>query len=433
MKPRTVEYRNRSARAPAGGLRLLIGTARTATQAAELEELRKLCKRLAARGEWDVLLALKARTVTLQEVARLIDDYGWQDYRTHLELKPAAGVPTLDAHLKTWLSSIEKDNTRRVYRREIRRLADFRDNGTRLGDLPWHEIHPHHIQDHKSALTQLGLYANSIQTALGSLGSFFTWAVDREESEAAAQSRPMLRETSPVRRAKAWGRSETTRHRFLSPEEFSRLLETAPSFMRAQYATLALGGLRIDELMNIPPGHVHLPTHIHIGPWGDWAPKGYPRYTRGVRDVPVHRGTLLPLLEEYRDEWAGERAFFVNPTNGEPWGYKSFLRRFELDIKAAGMVYGQRKAGKRQPEGITPHTLRHTLASWLAQADVQLMKIAAILGDTEETVRRHYAHLLPADLDETVNRLSPSKSTASVPVIDQGHRETAGKARSGVA
>ncbi len=34
------------------------------------------------------------------------------------------------------------------------------------------------------------------------------------------------------------------------------------------------------------------------------------------------------------------------------------------------------------------------------------MKVALILGDTEETVRDHYAHLLPGDLDQSLNRLS---------------------------
>jgi len=210
---------------------------------------------------------------------------------------------------------------------------------------------------------------------------------------------------SPVRDAEIWGKPELTRHRFLSEGEYGRLLEVAPEPMRAHYATLALCGLRVGELIALPPAHVRLPTHIHVGLWGDWAPKGYPRSERGVRDVPVHRTQLLPLLEEYAEQWAGAASFFVHPGTGRPWLVSAFGRTMARDVAAAGLVAGQRRNGKRQPDGITRHTLRHTFASWLGQRDVQLVKIAQLLGDTIDTVERHYAHLLPTDLDRSVNRL----------------------------
>jgi integrase len=66
------------------------------------------------------------------------------------------------------------------------------------------------------------------------------------------------------------------------------------------------------------------------------------------------------------------------------------------------MTYGHSSDGKIQPEGVTVHTTRHTLATWLCQDDVQLTKIAALLGDTVETVALHYAHHLPTDLERAV-------------------------------
>ncbi len=50
-------------------------------------------------------------------------------------------------------------------------------------------------------------------------------------------------------------------------------------------------------------------------------------------------------------------------------------------------------------------TLRHTFASWLAQKDIQLLKIAKLMGDTVAIVESTYAHLLPTDLRGAVERL----------------------------
>lgn len=52
---------------------------------------------------------------------------------------------------------------------------------------------------------------------------------------------------------------------------------------------------------------------------------------------------------------------------------------------------------------VTPHTLRHTWATWAAQAGVDMWQIAGVLGDTMETVVRNYAHHSPEHLRAAVN------------------------------
>lgn len=54
-------------------------------------------------------------------------------------------------------------------------------------------------------------------------------------------------------------------------------------------------------------------------------------------------------------------------------------------------------------EDVTPHTLRHTWATWAAQAGRPLWDIAGVLGDTLSTVEKKYAHHHPDYLRETVN------------------------------
>lgn len=53
--------------------------------------------------------------------------------------------------------------------------------------------------------------------------------------------------------------------------------------------------------------------------------------------------------------------------------------------------------------GVTPHTLRHTWATWAARAGVPMWDIAGVLGDGEATVRKNYAHHSPEYLRGAVN------------------------------
>lgn len=52
---------------------------------------------------------------------------------------------------------------------------------------------------------------------------------------------------------------------------------------------------------------------------------------------------------------------------------------------------------------VTPHTLRHTAATLMARANVPLRVIAGMLGDTQATVDRVYAHHSPDHLRAGVN------------------------------
>lgn len=406
---KVVELRIRPGARP--GFRMEVGVAKSRADLGDLYRQRDLLKRLHGRGEFDVLDAVKLGSVTPAELVRLADQHGIDDYRKHLKLgapRPSVAAPPLDAHVAHWLGTIAKKGTANVYRKSLTHLRDYQVDGQRLGDRPWYDVPRHVIKDAKTAL-RAQLAPNTIRTVMGAWSGFFEWAIEREESEAAASGRPRLLEVNPVRTAKAWDPIEITRHRFLTWEEFQQLLKVSPPSMRAQYATLALAGLRIGEMIALPPAHVSLPSHIHVGPFGGWVPKGYPRSKHVVRDVPLHRD-LVPLLEEYARTYAGTDTFFVNPHHGRAWTRQAFDDRLKKDVEAADMVFGQWTRGEhgellRKRDGVTAHVLRHSLASWMAQRDIQLMKIAAILGDTEETVRRHYAHLLPRDLDRAVNRI----------------------------
>ena len=64
---------------------------------------------------------------------------------------------------------------------------------------------------------------------------------------------------------------------------------------------------------------------------------------------------------------------------------------FETAVKRAGLT------------DVTPHTLRHTWATWAAQAGTSMWEIAGVLGDTVATVEKRYAHHHPDYLRAAVN------------------------------
>jgi integrase len=54
-------------------------------------------------------------------------------------------------------------------------------------------------------------------------------------------------------------------------------------------------------------------------------------------------------------------------------------------------------------EGVTRHTLRHTRATWMAQAGVSLFEAAGFLGMTVKTLERVYAHHDPRHQENAAN------------------------------
>ena len=83
---------------------------------------------------------------------------------------------------------------------------------------------------------------------------------------------------------------------------------------------------------------------------------------------------LLPLLHRYYEERLTD---YVCDTQGD----------VHEAVKAVGRDL--------QIEGLSPHVFRHTWASHAVERGVPIEKVAAFLGDHEETVRRTYVHLSP--------------------------------------
>lgn len=104
-------------------------------------------------------------------------------------------------------------------------------------------------------------------------------------------------------------------------------------------------------------------------------------------DIPMGAG-LRDLLER---AYKRRRTDYVIEYQGER--VRNISTAFKSVMKRAGI------------EGVRIHDLRRTAATWAFQDGVPLSKVAALLGDDEQIVRRHYAHVCVDYIDTAVNAL----------------------------
>jgi integrase len=116
------------------------------------------------------------------------------------------------------------------------------------------------------------------------------------------------------------------------------------------------------------------------------------------RTVPVG-DTLRDMLIEMRAAqqaagYTGKKVFVYLNGQGE-W----------MEIKGVSSSFLTARAKAGLGDDVTLHTLRHTYASWLAQDDVSMAKIAVLLGHSTVTTTQLYAHLAPRHLESSVSVL----------------------------
>ncbi|WP_313981168.1 tyrosine-type recombinase/integrase, partial [Iodidimonas nitroreducens] len=110
----------------------------------------------------------------------------------------------------------------------------------------------------------------------------------------------------------------------------------------------------------------------------DFNPPGRKRTDKGRSIIPIPRG-LKWFLVKARER--GSDLGYVISRNGKPLG----------DIKK-GFAAAAIRAGLDE---VTPHTLRHTAGTWLAQKGVDLFQIAGWLGHSHDRTSELYAHHHP--------------------------------------
>lgn len=159
----------------------------------------------------------------------------------------------------------------------------------------------------------------------------------------------------------------------LSPEEVASLFRGArPGRDRVLLETTYACGLRREDVCNLEVTHIDSPRmviHIHQG--------------KGQKDrlVPLS----LRLLTELRGYWRRyqpARWLFPNGTGEAPLNGGTVARMFQR---------ARRRAGIRKPASM--HTLRHSFATHMLEAGVDILTLQRILGHRHISTTMRYLHL----------------------------------------
>lgn len=180
---------------------------------------------------------------------------------------------------------------------------------------------------------------------------------------------------------------------------------------------LAYGGLRIGEALALRRRHVDVlgcklivaDSLTEIA--GEFS--FGPTKTHQVRDVPLPRSLMVELEQYLEDnvEPTTDALLFTSATGG-PVRYRSLRRSFDAACKRLGL------------EDVTPHSLRASCASWVAETD-GVLEAARRLGHARSSVTtRHYARPMAGGDRTVADRLDQARLAARAPRLpNQGEEE----------
>lgn len=171
----------------------------------------------------------------------------------------------------------------------------------------------------------------------------------------------------------AYGKRQQSIPAVLSVEEVRALFAAAESGRdRVLLQTAYACGLRISELIHLQVTDIDSARMVVIVRQG----KG-----RKDRQVPLSQR----LLEELRRQWWTHRSrpwLFPGQTPDRPLHPSNVQRMFQQTLRRA-------KIAKRA----TPHTLRHSFATHLLEAGVDLVTVQRLLGHGSLSTTAHYLHV----------------------------------------
>lgn len=213
-----------------------------------------------------------------------------------------------------------------------------------------------------------------------------------KRSRAGRGAGTIRKELTTLRSALRWQQPQTPaiivmpnspppRDRHLTKKEFQKILEKADAFHVKLFIVLALTTAgRKEAILSLTWDQVDFKRGlINLGR----GPRQKGRATVPMNDLS--REWLLKAQEaatsDYVIEWGGGRV-------------QSIRKGFD------------RACARAKAKDVTPHTLRHTAAVWMAEAGVSMPEIASYLGHTDSrTTERVYAKFSPSYLKKAAGAL----------------------------
>lgn len=321
---------------------------------------------------------------------------------------------TFEEFAKEWLSEYKttvKTSTIRVRKHEIARLMDY------FAKLKMRSITRKKYQDALNDLKKRGYADNTIEGAHGTGRMIFKKAVewgmikvDPTEYAYVPKSQKTVEELE----------QEKEVPNYLEKEELALFLRTAKDKGLEQdypiFLTLAYTGMRVGELCALKWSDIDFAeqtisiTKTYYNPNNNT--KKYkllpPKTKESKRTIDVdpavldelekHRATQNKVRMRKRDTYHDKDFVFADIKRypGYPVYIKKIENRMARLLKLAGL-----------DESLTPHSLRHTHTSLLAEARVNLETIMERLGHKDDETTRHvYLHVTKSQKKEASQKFA---------------------------
>lgn len=212
-------------------------------------------------------------------------------------------------------------------------------------------------------------------------------------------------ERNPIRRGAVEKLATTPREAFFEPEEWKTFLaggagdvelRAAVPILRAKLLLAA----RIGEIVDLRWRDVDLERHLVTV-----------RQPKVSKREP--RPKVLPIVAELEAILRGQvrgfgEAFVFLKYDGKPWRVADLQTAFArmLRLSALAPAHGH----------LTPHSIRHTAATWAARAGFKA-RAGDLLGHTAKGSTAVYMHTEPADLKPTIRALAKIESGFGAEVV----------------
>lgn len=220
-----------------------------------------------------------------------------------------------------------------------------------------------------------GLSPASRNLSLSVLSGFFRWAVARNY----VQENPVS--TGRVPRYKV----RNARTRWLRTHEVKKLVKVSPWWLRPIILFAVKTGMRLNEICTLSKDSVQRDDNGQY-----FLQTGITK--NGSRLHWPLEGMVLQLVLHQRDEAKGpEYRLFPGPDGGD--AKTSIRRHLPKAVKKAGM-----KWGRQYEDGVTFHTLRHTMASLAINSGIPFQVVQRMGNWSQPTMVLRYAHLADTEL-----------------------------------
>jgi len=231
---------------------------------------------------------------------------------------------------------------------------------------------PQMFEDYKAKRVESGVKPSSVNRELNTLKNMvrkaYEWGYLPENF------------SSQIKRLK--DSTQAKKVRFFSKEEIEKLLKVSSETVKKIVLIGLNTGFRIGEIVNLTWDDIDFNRKVAIvQAKQDWQPKD-----NDLREVPL-KDNFVKILKEWKQKTKSQYVLGKKFTTEQA---SSLFRKY---ARLAGIT------------DASAHTLRHTFASYLAMAGVDLYTIAKLLGHSDVSTTQIYAHLLPDTLRNAVNKL----------------------------